>query len=235
MAVSPIKPVVIQAPLKGAGWTSLQGCCQPNGHRSLRYAIDGDQLTKAEMFAVDWVKVENGTFFKGDGSSNDQYTYIGSDLLAAADGTVVKTRDGLPNETPNLPPQNVKLPQDYVGNSVVIQIAPDRYAIYAHIDPGTITVKVGDKVKVGDVIGKLGSSGNSTAAHLHFAITDKEDFLASTSIPFVIDSYTLQGNIDPQNLTTPGANDGPPVLTVVGPATPQTDTHPLWLSVADFG
>ena len=218
---------VIAAPLRGDGWWSLQGCCLPNGHRSLRYAVDGTHEIKSEMFAVDWVQLKDGAFFSGDGSSNADYPYIGADLLAVARGTVVKVRDGLPNETPQAPPQNVKKGEDYIGNSVVVQIAPDRFAIYGHLDPGSVAVKVGDRVKAGDVVGKLGSSGNSTAAHLHFVVTDGPDFLTATSIPFVIDHYTLQGTaVLP---TAPGP------ITVTGPASPQTRTHPLWESVASFG
>jgi hypothetical protein len=227
LTVSTIAPVSITAPLKGNGWWSLQGCCLPNGHRSLRYAVDGTHEIKSEMFAADWVRLENGAFFSGEGDTNDDYTYIGTDLLAVADGTVVKARDGLPNETPGQPPANVKVGEDYIGNTVVLQIAPDRYAVYGHMDTGTVAVKVGDQVKAGAVLGKLGNSGNSTAAHLHFVITDGPDFLTGSSIPFVVDRWTLQGNA--------AIPQGPGTIAVTGPAGPQTGTHPLWLSVADFG
>lgn len=227
LAVSKVRAEVVSPPLRGDGWWSLQGCCQPNGHRSLRYAVDGTHEIKAEMFAVDWVQLKDGAFFSGDGTANADYAYLGADLLAVAKGTVVKVRDGLPNETPQqLPPQYVKKGEDYIGNSVVLQIAPDRYAIYGHLDPGSVAVKVGDRVKAGDVVGKLGNSGNSTAAHLHFVIADSPDFLTATSIPFVIDHYTLQG--------TAVAPTAPGPIPVVGPAVPQTRSHPLWQSVASF-
>ncbi|GAA1838867.1 M23 family metallopeptidase [Pseudonocardia ailaonensis] len=226
--VSPIEPVRISAPLRGGGWWSLQGCCEPNGHRSLRYSVDGQHEIKSEMFAVDWVRLENGAFFAGDGSSNDQYSYIGADELAVADGTVVATRDGLPNEAPQVTPaKNVKVGEDYIGNSVVIRIAPDRFAVYGHMQPGSVTVRPGDTVKAGDVVGTLGNSGNSTSAHLHFVITDGPDFLTATSIPFVIDSWTLQG--------TAALPDAPGPIPTTGPAVPQSGTHPLFESVSDFG
>jgi hypothetical protein len=41
---------------------------------------------------------------------------------------------------------------------------------YAHIQAGTITVKQGDKVKAGQEIGKMGSSGDSGHMHLHFEV-----------------------------------------------------------------
>ncbi len=226
LEVSGIEPVRIAAPLGGSGWLSLQGCCVPNGHRSLRYAIDGTHEIKSEMFAADWVRLDNGTYFAGDGSANEDYPYLGADLFAVADGTVVHTRDGLPNETPNQPPANVRTGQDYIGNTVVVQIAPDRFVTYGHVDPGSISVRPGDQVKAGDVVGKLGSSGNSTAAHLHFVVTDGPDFLTATSIPFVVDTWTLQG------VATLPSTPGP--IAVAGPTGPQADTHPLYLSVADF-
>ncbi len=132
----------------------------------------------------------------------------------------------MPNETPGRPPANVRSGPDYIGNTVVVQIAPDRYATYGHMDPGSIAVTVGDQVKAGDVVGRLGNSGNSTAAHLHFVVTDGPDFLVSTSIPFVIDAWTLRGT------ATLPSQPGP--IPVTGPAGPQTGTHPLYLSVADF-
>jgi murein DD-endopeptidase MepM/ murein hydrolase activator NlpD len=39
-----------------------------------------------------------------------------------------------------------------------------------HLHKGTIKVKVGDKVKMGDVLAKSGNSGESTGPHLHFEI-----------------------------------------------------------------
>jgi hypothetical protein len=65
------------------------------------------------------VQLRDGSYFEGDGSSLDQYPYLGSDVLAVGDGTVVFTRDDMPNEIPNLPPSHVKKPIDFAGNQVV--------------------------------------------------------------------------------------------------------------------
>src|SRR2546430_15909081 len=59
-----------------------------------------------------------------------------------------------------------------VGNFVGSEVAKGRSAMYSHVQPGSLRVKVGDRVKRGQVIALLGNSGNSTEPHLHFHIVD---------------------------------------------------------------
>jgi murein DD-endopeptidase MepM/ murein hydrolase activator NlpD len=59
------------------------------------------------------------------------------------------------------------------GHYVVIQhkIDGEFYtSLYAHMVPGSIQVKVGQKVTAGTVLGKMGTSGMSTGVHLHWEI-----------------------------------------------------------------
>ena len=56
------------------------------------------------------------------------------------------------------------------GNHVIIQHSDGNYTYYAHMAQGSITVRAGDSVKQGQVIGKMGNSGSSTGTHLHFEI-----------------------------------------------------------------
>ena len=138
----------------------------------------------------------------------------------------------MPNEVPNQPPLHVKKPIDFAGNQVVLRLGPKRYAVYAHIQPGTVAVHVGQPLMTGQVLAKLGNSGNTTAPHLHFVITDRPQFISSTSLPFVIDRYTLQGNVAPEDLIQ-ALSSGQPI-PVTGPSQPESRTHPLVLSVSDF-
>jgi murein DD-endopeptidase MepM/ murein hydrolase activator NlpD len=79
------------------------------------------------------------------------------------------------------------------GNHVIIDIGGGYYAFYAHLKPGSIRVREGQRVKRGDVIGLVGNSGNSTEPHLHFHISDGNSPLGSEGVPYRLDSFELVG------------------------------------------
>jgi len=186
---------VIKPPLQGDGWLATSACCKPNVHRSLRVAIDGQRIETPETFAVDWARVRNDRIFDGDGSNNEQHYAFGADVLAVADGTVVSIQDGKPDATPNatMIPETMS---DFGGNHVILEIAPNVFALYAHLQPGSLTVKVGDVVKAGAPLARLGNTGPSTGPHLHFGLADRPSLFAGRSLPFVFDSFTLVGAVD---------------------------------------
>jgi hypothetical protein len=213
-------------PLRGAGWVNGNGCCGPSAHRSARLANDGTHLVKPETFAIDWVRLEGNRLFAGDGADPADHFAFGAEVLAVADGTVVFVRDGMPEETPFMPPTAVRQPLDYGGNEVVLQIAPDVFAIYAHFQPGTIQVQEGQTVTAGQVLGLLGNTGNSFAPHLHFQLADGPDIMTSNSLPFVLDEWTLTGTVDLANIMAD--------IPVEGIPQAQRETFPLELDVSDF-
>ncbi len=193
--MSKSEPVPIIAPLTGPGWAALNGCCVPNIHRNVRVAA-GTRIATPETFAIDWVQLKGDRFFKGDGKAVKQFPYYGAEVRSVADGEVVAVRDGMAESQPFMPPKTVHAPNDYGGNHVIIRIRPDVYALYAHLQPGKIAVKIGDKVKAGSRIGRLGNSGNSSAPHLHFGLLDRPDPLTGDSLPFVIDQFELTGKVE---------------------------------------
>lgn len=58
------------------------------------------------------------------------------------------------------------------GNHVIIQHSDGNYTLYGHLYEGSISVQAGDRVEQGQVIAKMGSSGSSTGAHLHFEVRE---------------------------------------------------------------
>jgi len=66
--------------------------------------------------------------------------------------------------------------------------------VYGHLKPGTIpaSIRKGTALRTGDLIGRLGNSGNSDAPHLHFQVMNSPSFLDATGLPFVFDSQLLR-------------------------------------------
>jgi hypothetical protein len=195
VAINPQAAIMIRPPVEGDGWLAGAACCKPNVHRDERIAIDGARIATAETFAIDLVKVNNNRIFDGDGKAVEQYYGFGEDVLAIADGTVVSVHDGMSDQTPFV----LMIPKsksDYGGNNVMLEIAPNVFAWYAHLRARSIAVKVGDVLKAGAPIGKLGNTGPSEGPHLHLGLLDKPDPIAGRSLPFVFDSFTLVGAVD---------------------------------------
>lgn len=187
--------ILISPPFKGDGWVNANGCCLEVGpHRFVLNAMNGT-LDPSEGFAIDWIKVnQEGKAFRTDGKKSEDWLCYGVDVLAVAPGTVVQTMRDLPNETPGVAPTSLKV-SEIAGNHVLLDIGNGRYAMYAHLAPHSVTVHVGDRVNVGDKLGILGNSGNTTGPHLHFQISDRPSTLDVTSLPFVFKSMTLEGRI----------------------------------------
>ncbi len=195
VAVDRQSAIAIRPPLKGNGWLATSACCKPNVHRDERIAIDGRRIETGETFAVDWARVRKDRLFDGDGKKAGDFYGFGEDVLAVADGVVVGVHDGMADQTPFVA-MAPRSREDYGGNNVMIEIAPKIFAWYAHLRQGSIAVKIGDRVKAGAPIAKLGNTGPSQGPHLHFGLLDRPDPLAGRSLPFVLDRFTLTGTVD---------------------------------------
>ena len=79
------------------------------------------------------------------------------------------------------------------GNHVMIR-SDDIFSLYAHLAPSSVAVTVGQRVSVGEVIGRVGHTGNSTAPHLHFQLMDSADPLRARGIPCAFAEYSVKLN-----------------------------------------
>ena len=79
------------------------------------------------------------------------------------------------------------------GNAIILDLGQQRYAVYAHMQPQSIKVHQGERVKRGQTIGLVGNSGNSVAPHLHFQVSDTPESLASNGLPYEIDDFQITG------------------------------------------
>jgi murein DD-endopeptidase MepM/ murein hydrolase activator NlpD len=187
-------------PLRGV-WYVGNGASFHTGHR---WAIP-------EEFALDIARIgESGLSHKGDGARFDDYYAYASDVLAAGDGHVISAANDQPEDPSAMQRPNetqeayfARLQKEQgerlakgltaiTGNYVMIDHGKNEYSLYAHLQPDSVRVHVGAHVKTGDVIGKLGSSGNSTEPHLHFHVCDKPDPLMCAGIPVNFSNVTIQ-------------------------------------------
>jgi hypothetical protein len=220
-------PVVIAAPLRGTGWVNANGCCEDptSPHRQTVLATSSGGYEMPETFAIDWIRIRRGQLHSGDGLSNSEWPTFGSPLYAVADGTVVFTRDSRPDIAPRTKNPDLKTPRDYGGNSVILKIGPGEYACYGHMARGSVLVRPGERLRVGQRIGLVGNSGNTDGPHLHFGIQLRPSCLSQNE-PFEIDRYTRQGTAG-----TPSASGR---IDVTGPRRNERGTYPLIRSVATF-
>jgi biotin carboxyl carrier protein len=198
-AVTPINRniVVISPPLRG-DWAALNGPSNTSGHRRLVLALNGN-VASAQRFGIDFLRLDDsGLRMKGDSLKNESYFAYGQEILAVADGKVVETKDSIPQNVPGAMSRAVPITLETVGgNHVVIDIGGGYYAFYAHVQPGSLRVKVGDRVKRGQVLALVGNSGNSTEPHLHFHIVDGiaagTSTLGAEGVPYAIEQFEILG------------------------------------------
>ncbi len=188
-------PIVIGPPLSGDRWVAANGPSNTSGHRRALIPTEG-RATIAQRFAIDWVRVDDsGETHHGDPLDNNNYYAFGAEALAVADGVVTEVLDGVPLNVPGIDSRAVPITLENVGgNHVVLDIGNGHYAFYAHLQPGSLRVKLGDKVRRGQVVGLVGNTGNSTEPHLHFHISDATSPLGAEGLPYALTSFELQGH-----------------------------------------
>ena len=154
-----------------------------------------DGLFLAQRYAIDFVRVDvdaalagGNPFAHGDPTQNENYLTFGNDVLAVTDGRIVDTRDGMPENVPNvLPAADVTTA---AGNYVVEALDDHRFALYAHLQPGSLRVRPGDRVRRGDVLALVGNTGNSSMPHLHFHVIIGRRHSTPTACPTCSTSFS---------------------------------------------
>lgn len=186
--------MMINPPLRGSEWLAGNGPGNSSGHRRALVPTGGGARI-AQRFAIDFLQLfPDGRSFSGDEKDNKSYRCYGAEALAVADAVVVAIKDGIPENVPGLTSRAVPITLETVGgNYVVLDLGGGRFAFYAHLQPGSLRVKTGDKVRRGQVVGLVGNSGNSTEPHLHFHISDGNSPLGSEGLPFALPSFEVQG------------------------------------------
>ena len=196
-------PIVVDFPLRGE-WAAAT----TPAHRIPSHGTD----MLGQRYAFDFVRIDGrkgfhlhpaGTLrsYLIGGRTRDCYGWA-QPVHAAFDGEVVEAVDGVPERAwlhivrelalvlknaVTFDPAKRGL-DPILGNHVILRRG-ETFALFAHLAPGTVAVKAGERVRVGDVIGRVGHTGNSTAPHLHVQLMDSADLLAAKGIPCAFAEY----------------------------------------------
>ena len=201
------EPIIVEFPLRGE-WLSpnTPGTKVPShGTNQLgtRYAYD--------FIQVDWNRMGTPAYRVGvmqylfSGVKLSDYYCWGQEVYSPCDGIVVGAEDGYAeNEKTNLladmsnayknahyfDPEKDDI-QSVAGNYVIIKYSENVYAALCHLQTGSIQVSVGQMIKKGEVIGRVGHSGNSFAPHLHFQLMDSGDITVANGVPCAFEQYEI--------------------------------------------
>ena len=203
-------PIIVEFPLRGE-WLSpnTPGTKIPShgtNRLGTRYAYD--------FIQVDWNRTGNPAYRVGlmkyllFGVQLSDYYCWGQEIYAPCDGIVIVAEDGyIENPKTNLLGDmanayknahyfdpNKDDVQAIAGNYIIIKYSEDIYAAICHLQTGSIQVSVGDTVTKGDIIGKVGHSGNSFAPHLHFQLMDSSDIVTANGVPCAFEEYEVFKN-----------------------------------------
>jgi len=193
MIITKTPPMIVSPPLGGDDWVAGAGPSNTSYHRAANLVVNGHDYF-AQRYAIDFIKLgSDGIAFKGDGSKNENYYCYGKDIFAVSSGTVVDIKDEIPENIPQSGKTALPMDMDTVGgNYVVIDMGNNHYAFYAHMIPKSLKVKRGDRVIRGQILGRVGNSGNSTEPHLHFHMVDKPSFLGGNGLPYAFDKFFIR-------------------------------------------
>jgi hypothetical protein len=191
-SVSPIAPIALGPPLRGGPWAAVYAPEMERGHRRVVYATEGAARIPGR-FAIDWMRIDNQGLKAPPGATRlDAFYGHGSEVLAVADATVAAVRDDMaePQTIDAIPKVSIG---DASGNYVALDLGRGRYAFYEHLQRG-IRVRPGQRVKRGEVIGKVGLTGSGSMPHLHFHVADANSLLGAEGLPFTIDRVAFIGS-----------------------------------------
>ncbi|MCL9806776.1 M23 family metallopeptidase [Flavobacterium amniphilum] len=155
-----------------------------------------------QRFGYDFVVVnEEGIMYKGKpktniewyddiADDNNDYYGFGVPIYAAGDGIVIDVRDEVADNRQVSEEEIAKNEKAYGGNYVIIDHQNGEFSWFGHLKQGSITVKKGQTVKQGEVIGAMGASGGSLFPHLHYELRNGDGAKRVEGLPSYFNNYS---------------------------------------------
>ncbi|WP_344372880.1 M23 family metallopeptidase [Agromyces tropicus] len=213
MTIAPEDAVVVDFPLRGEGWLAVTT-------PAARVPSHGTDLL-GQRYAYDFVRVDarpgrhehpaSGWRVAMAGAPTREFHAWGAPIHAPFDGVVVSASDGMterervgsalreaaraarnaaaftPARIPGIMGNHVLLRAEHLRTPA----GGDVFGGMAHLAPGSVAVRPGDRVRAGDVLGRVGHTGNSTSPHLHIQLMDSTDLMSARGIPLAFRGYEV--------------------------------------------
>ena len=142
-----------------------------------------DQSPQNQLYAYDF-RMESS----GKETTLEEFEVFGKEVLAPANGIIIQIIDGSIDVLPGERDRSVG-----VGNAIIIDHQNEEYSLLCHFKHNSIKVKVGNKVKQGDVIGLCGNTGNSQQPHIHFNLQDNPLMHRAKALPAQFTKILVNG------------------------------------------
>jgi len=143
-----------------------------------------------QRFAYDFVVLQDGRSFNGDGTREADYFCWGKPVLSPAKAKVVVVERLLADNPPGIVDA-----ANPAGNHVILDLGEGEYALFAHLKANSVTVEKGDVVETGQRIGSCGNSGNTSEPHLHFHLQDEPEYGKGSGLPAYFHDYAADGEL----------------------------------------
>ena len=157
-----------------------------------------------QRWAYDLLVTRDGRTFRTDGAALDDYHAYGLPVYAPAAGVVFAAADGAPDVAIGARRWGLA----GLGNHVGIEAAASEYLFIGHLRPGSVTVGRGDRVASGQLLGRVGNSGNSSEPHVHLHLQDSTRPYFGEGIPFYFHGYRRDGRVIERGMPQGGRRDG---------------------------
>jgi hypothetical protein len=151
-------------------------------------------------FGLDLLPTDvEGRLFRGEGRRNEDWYGWGAPVRAPGDGVVHALRDDQPdNDQPGSENRWVpkRLSQDEMdpdGNYLIIDHGGGEVSVLSHLKQGSIRVRKGERVRAGQAVAAVGSSGSSPVPHLHYDLRTGWGARGVRSMPAWFHGVTVVG------------------------------------------
>lgn len=174
-------------PLAGTWW-AIQGSDWTDLHK---------REPVSQAFAFDFVKIDqDGEFYQQDGSQLEMHYSWGAPVYAPAAARVSHVVFDMPDMSPGQVPDPAMMQGDVrrvLGNAVALTHRKGEFSYLAHLQQGSVQVRVGDHIRRGTLLGFAGNSGHSPGPHVHYHLMNGPNLFMDQALPAQFSQFWAGG------------------------------------------